>query len=564
MSLAQPNATGVCTTDALIITGGAGNVPVICGENTGQHIYVDFNGNDNIIMTLTTGASSNLGRNWNIKVTQIACACPTRDCRQYAYVVTYSNMFFAAPSGCLQFFNTTSGTVNSFNFGTGGNSIDPNTGYCSIQWSSNNFVVSGVPQANFGALTNGDCTTDFVVIPNPSYVNGTPVNSDRFCGTAFNTVTTSSKPFVMTVVTNGDEANDVQNEGFSMSFMQLPCTNDVVAMVYNCKRKTDRVAWSETNLKNAMIEAERSTILTASKRYGIPYATLHRHIKSGSSEKKLGRFKKVFSDEEEAELLKFLQKLDDRSCGQSSSQNNTYFFNKNYPNAVSTGLQCTFRIIPCNSNICQVNGNGNCIFDSLVITGSASGNVPILCGENSGQHMYLMVDGTNPISITITTSIAASLERSWNIKVTQIACDCPTLGSRQIANENYGVCIGMVPGHCSIQWSQSSGETTSFSMSNDTATAAVIGGLPSNGLLGENCTTDYVVIPNPYFVNGTSVNVDRFCGNLFPTIITSSKPFVLRVVTDNNEVGDAANRGFSLDYTQQACSNIGFMLFNMS
>nr|CAH7722954.1 unnamed protein product [Callosobruchus chinensis] len=60
-----------------------------------------------------------------------------------------------------------------------------------------------------------------------------------------------------------------------------------------------------------MIEAERSTILTSSKRYGIPYATLHRHMKSGSSEKKLGRFKKVFSDEEEAELLKFLQKLDD-------------------------------------------------------------------------------------------------------------------------------------------------------------------------------------------------------------------------------------------------------------
>nr|CAH7744558.1 unnamed protein product [Callosobruchus chinensis] len=82
-------------------------------------------------------------------------------------------------------------------------------------------------------------------------------------------------------------------------------------MVYNYKRKTGRAAWSEIDLKNAMIGTERSTILTASKRYGIPYATLHRHMKSGSSEKKLGRFKKVFSDEEKAELLKFLQKLDD-------------------------------------------------------------------------------------------------------------------------------------------------------------------------------------------------------------------------------------------------------------
>nr|CAI5865864.1 unnamed protein product [Callosobruchus analis] len=77
-------------------------------------------------------------------------------------------------------------------------------------------------------------------------------------------------------------------------------------MVYNYKRKTARVAWSEINLKNATIEAERSRILTASKRYGIPYATIHRHMQSGSSEKKLSRFKKVFSGEEEAELLKFL------------------------------------------------------------------------------------------------------------------------------------------------------------------------------------------------------------------------------------------------------------------
>ncbi|CAH1961902.1 unnamed protein product [Acanthoscelides obtectus] len=217
--------------------------------------------------------------------------------------------------------------------------------------------------------------------------------------------------------------------------------------------------------------------------------------------------------------------------------------------------------------------------------------------------MYLMVDRTNPITITITTSVAASLERSWNIKVTQIACDCPTLapngclqyyysqsgnvrsfnygttingnnlnfgngssvaGTRQISNENYGVCIGMVPGYCSIQWSQSDGETSSFSLSNDTAAASVLDGLPSNGLRGENCTTDYVVIPNPYFVNGTAVNADRFCGNQFPTVVTSSKPFVLRVVTNDNELGDAANRGFSLDYTQQACSNLGFMLYNMS
>lgn len=75
--LAQPNATGYCTTDALVITGGGGIVPVICGDNTGQHVYVDFNGDNDIVITISTSSSS-FGRLWNFKVTQIACACPTR------------------------------------------------------------------------------------------------------------------------------------------------------------------------------------------------------------------------------------------------------------------------------------------------------------------------------------------------------------------------------------------------------------------------------------------------------------------------------------------------------
>ncbi|KAJ8970582.1 hypothetical protein NQ314_001106 [Rhamnusium bicolor] len=62
-------------------------------------------------------------------------------------------------------------------------------------------------------------------------------------------------------------------------------------------------------------------------------------------------------------------------------------------------------------------------------------------------------------------------------------------GSRQIANLNYGICVDMLPGYCSIQW-------------------------------------------------------------------TNSKPFVLTAVTNGDELDDIANRGFSLDYTQMACSNL--------
>lgn len=78
LTLAQPNADGVCIYDALTITGGGSQVPIICGENSGQHVYVDFNGNDTINIVIATSSSVSLGRSWILKVTQIGCACPTR------------------------------------------------------------------------------------------------------------------------------------------------------------------------------------------------------------------------------------------------------------------------------------------------------------------------------------------------------------------------------------------------------------------------------------------------------------------------------------------------------
>nr|XP_023015130.1 uncharacterized protein LOC111504687 [Leptinotarsa decemlineata] len=234
----------------------------------------------------------------------------------------------------------------------------------------------------------------------------------------------------------------------------------------------------------------------------------------------------------------------------------------------------------------------------MIITGAAS-VVPVICGENSGQHIYLTVDGTNPIQIVISTGTTVTLGRSWNIKVTQIDCDCPTLapigclqyyteltntvnsfnygnglngnlvtqadgtivaGTRQIANQRYGICVGMTPGYCSIRWAQTA-DTTSFTLTGDTAATALMPGLPGNPGVGEACTTDYVVIPNPFMTTGAAEVGDRFCGNQLNTVVTFSKPFVLNVVTDANEATDAANRGFSLTYTQLPCSTTSNLFF---
>lgn len=77
-TLAQPNANGSCVTDAMYVIGGASQVPIICGENSGQHIYVDFNGDAAIQIIIDTNSAVTLARRWNLKIAQIACDCPNR------------------------------------------------------------------------------------------------------------------------------------------------------------------------------------------------------------------------------------------------------------------------------------------------------------------------------------------------------------------------------------------------------------------------------------------------------------------------------------------------------
>lgn len=100
-TLAQPDGNGNCIDDSMVVTGSGGNVPVICGDNSGQHIYVTFVANSSITITISTSGTVDLERSFNFLVTQIGCDCPT-----------------LAPAGCLQYFTDLSDTVRSFNYGT--------------------------------------------------------------------------------------------------------------------------------------------------------------------------------------------------------------------------------------------------------------------------------------------------------------------------------------------------------------------------------------------------------------------------------------------------------------
>nr|XP_050847064.1 uncharacterized protein LOC127062600 isoform X2 [Vespula vulgaris] len=211
-SLAQPNMNGTCDYDLFLITGASSSVPRICGENSNQHVYVDFNGASPITISIGTNADYAFDRRWNIRIQQIAC-----------------DSLWRAPNGCLQYYKSTSDTVTSFNYGTTVNSRC----YCSIQWSQsdiNSFSISGdtstldptIIGTSAVAESGLDCIDDFVIIPNPSE-DGIPDNTERFCGNAFITKTSTLKPFVLYVVTNDNELNDAQNKGFKLTYRQLPC-----------------------------------------------------------------------------------------------------------------------------------------------------------------------------------------------------------------------------------------------------------------------------------------------------------------------------------------------------
>lgn len=89
-------------------------------------------------------------------------------------------------------------------------------------------------------------------------------------------------------------------------------------------------------------------------------------------------------------------------------------------------------------------------------------------------------------------------------------------GTRQLSNMNYGICVGLQPGSCSITWSQTSGDPYSFTVSGNTAGTATAPGLPADGMNGTACRRNFVVVPNP--IAGQATGTDRFCGNQLPDL----------------------------------------------
>jgi len=271
------NRVGNCDTDFFTVTSpGSKSPPIICGTNTGQHMYVDAADQCNVLSASFGSASTATSSAFTIKITQIECSSKR-----------------LAPDGCLQYFtapeSAATGTISSFNYNSGNGVLLANQEYtlcvrgertyCAIcYWTPtaatgfgmsypNNAAIAGVDStcgqinidtvkvsafANGGAydhiiIPSGGCDTTTVGIAAGGAIS--VHYNDRFCGTVFNcyrsnsvaaaaivgtagTVCTNSKPFKISVLSDGNEAANTgdsetvapRNIGFELNYyMKTSC-----------------------------------------------------------------------------------------------------------------------------------------------------------------------------------------------------------------------------------------------------------------------------------------------------------------------------------------------------
>lgn len=305
------------------------------------------------------------------------------------------------------------------------------------------------------------------------------------------------------------------------------------------------------------------------------------------------------------------------NCGSRTNHNSTYFVNNGYPSSFNSIGQCSTTIEKTSPDVCQLRLDFDemeiqqpdpvthqCTSDRFVVTGGAP--VPIICGHNTGQHMYIDAgSGNSPVSLTFITT--GDFERAFKMKVTHIECGAVnravegclqyhtsvsgTIASfnymnsegLHLSNQEYSICIRNERGFCGISYTACKDTVHTESESFTVSESGLAGGGPAVVKVGDMCTTDWVAIPcATTSTNGGAQQtigsnpgtcVDRLCGEVFCSVTStlqgnSSKhcpvysyirPFTLRLHFDSDETGDGApghgNRGLCLNYVQQPCTS---------
>ncbi|CAG2054635.1 unnamed protein product [Timema podura] len=264
--------------------GGSLGFTALCGNNTGQHLYIPVDtslGPTSVQLTVVTSGAT-LYR-WKIRATQVDCTQQPLD---------------VAPPGCLQYYTDERGSFSSFGYGSGNGGYMSNlnyavcirrtTGSCGIRYSApDSFKMAAVqttmpsgdmgcdpntsdsdtPTTNEPAATLSSATPppitlspvseqpgvggrrsrqvqtssgvsrDFLYIPE-AHVEGTQGHVTKFCGDFLDKKTITSVvpgPYVVWFHSDGKRAGKETGDelGFKVNFQQLSVTvNDDLQNVF--------------------------------------------------------------------------------------------------------------------------------------------------------------------------------------------------------------------------------------------------------------------------------------------------------------------------------------------
>jgi len=256
---------------------------------------------------------------------------------------------------------------------------------------------------------------------------------------------------------------------------------------------------------------------------------------------------------------------------------------------------------------------GQCSVDTFSVTSPGSSGTPVICGTNTGEHMYVDAsDSCNTLSFHL--SEASTVTPMWSIIVTQYSNDYANkappnclqyhFGSatgqirsfnwnegngRHLANQNQLICIRREATMNRICYSQAGGAVVndfliSTGVAGDSASAqsgvvGISGSFCGNyGMAGAGVEFDYLNIPMPS--NAATVGVGfgaiaaatngNFCGGglvaaaaavvtagppvaaqNIVTVCSQSLPFQVRFVSDEGEGAmETIQSGFQLGYIQ--------------
>jgi len=292
------------------------------------------------------------------------------------------------------------------------------------------------------------------------------------------------------------------------------------------------------------------------------------------------------------------------TCGSSVSQNCSYIQNPKYPTAYTATTSCSYTVRKCDNSVCSIRldfesfttlgpadtseTNGGKCQDTLTTTVSTGQAIPVICGANAGQHLYLDVGTVSTDTATLAFAFSTTtFNRFWDIKVTQIPCNSnygapkgclqyhtgidgrfnsfnwpsnSLINRQHLASQNYRICIRQELGYCCNTYLPCS-DAMSFRF-NPGSTAA-----NTKAYSGSSCTEDYIMIEGSSGTGRGSLH-NRYCGGFLSTLHEGTLndqvrdctlPFEVSFVTDATTDKTAAttakdNAGFCLTWAQEPCA----------